>query len=328
MVSLLYGSSNVYRNFARALGLGLFAGRDLTLVQCTKKTVLDAHLATVTAADLIVVSVLENFIVSACAGVSDEEVQLFARQQISAVVDELVIFSKRVPEVSIIIMPPLYRSTPPWFGSYLPDFIGFLSSEVAKTNSSCFGVCTPFVVVPSMLLEDGIHLSNAGGDRFLTHLDAELKSLLVEVPASLPDSDESKLDRILEAVNRNSSQLSSFRSVSESVSSLAQSTSTFESFVRRRFKDDDFIFARMKEESDSDINRSREDRVVVTGLPGPASPTSSHAEKKRHYSDVLTRLVTISCAGNEAQPKVIDVYINLRKDRGLPLVEARYVFFA
>jgi hypothetical protein len=30
MVSLLYGSSNVYCNFARALGLGLFAGRDLT----------------------------------------------------------------------------------------------------------------------------------------------------------------------------------------------------------------------------------------------------------------------------------------------------------
>ena len=32
----------------------------------------------------------------------------------------------------------------------------------------------------------------------------------------------------------------------------------------------------------------------------------------------------ISCAATEVLPKVLDVYINLKKDRGLPLVEARF----
>ncbi len=313
----------MYRNFTRALGQGMFAGRELTLIQCTKKTVLDAHLATLKSADLIVVSVLENFIVNVCAGVTEEEVHLFGRQQITSVVEDLLHFAQRVPEVSIVIVPPMFRTTPPWFGSYLPDFIGFLSSEVARTESSCIAVSTPFVVTPSMLESDGVHLVPSGADRFLAHLDSELKSILVEVPDTSQPSDD-RLDRILEVVNRNTAQLDTFQSISETVTELSRSTSEFEGFVRRRFKDDDLIFARMKEESDADINRSREDRVVITGLPGPTGPTSTHADKKRHYTEVVTRLVTLACVASEFQPKVVDVYINLRKDRGLPLVEARY----
>jgi len=217
----------------------------------------------------------------------------------------------------------MFRTTPPWFGSYLPDFIGFLSSEVARTESSCIAVSTPFVVTPSMLESDGVHLVPSGADRFLAHLDSELKSILVEVPDTSQPSDD-RLDRILEVVNRNTAQLDTFQSISETVTELSRSTSEFEGFVCRRFKNDDLIFARMKEESDADINRSREDRVVITGLPGPTGSTSTHADKKRHYTEVVTRLVTLACVASEFQPKVVDVYINLRKDRGLPLVEARY----
>jgi len=80
----------------------------------------------------------------------------------------------------------------------------------------------------------------------------------------------------------------------------------------------------MKEESDADTNRSREDRVVITGLKGPTVMVSTHAEKKSHYLQVVNDLVLIACASSDPLPKPIDVYINLRKDRGLPLVEVRF----
>jgi hypothetical protein len=70
------------------------------------------------------------------------------------------------------------------------------------------------------------------------------------------------------------------------------------------------------------LNKSREDRVVITGLPRPSSSTS-HADKKKHYSDVITRLISLACASADVLPTVLDVYINLRKDQGLPVVEAR-----
>jgi len=213
------------------LDRGLFAGRDLELVHCTQKTVLDAHLATLDSAELLVVSVLENIVVKVCTGVSDEEVQLFARQQITALVEGLHSVVQRIPDVAIVITPPMYRSTPAWFGPYLPDFISFLSSEVSRIGSPKMTVCSPFIVTPSMLDADGVHLTALAGDRFLSHLDAQLGFLLVEVEPLPVQPPVDKIDQILALVSQNSLQLNSFQGISETVSDLARSASSFESFV-------------------------------------------------------------------------------------------------
>jgi hypothetical protein len=301
MANYLYGSSNVYRHFSRCCGAGVFAGRDLQLVKCTKKTVLDAHLLTVESAGLVITSVLANFIVKICSGVTEEEVPLFANQQITAHVDSLLSLVNRIPSVNVIIVPPLFRSSPSWFGPYLPGIVNYLVSEVGRAGSDRIAVCQPFICTPGLLEEDGLHLTVQGGDRFLQHIDSELGRLLVEViPAVAPD----RLDQILAAVTRNSAQLDNFGVLSDTVRGLTQSTSEFEAHVRRRFKDDDLIFARMKEESDAETNRSREDRVVITGLPGPASAVSTHADKKKHYIEVLNGLILIACAASVQMPKL------------------------
>jgi hypothetical protein len=283
-------------------------------------------------ASLVVTSVLENFIVDVCKGVSDGAVQLFAHQQITAHVEDLHSLICRLPAVNVLIMPPLYRSEPVWFGAYLSDFTNFLSLEVGRLGSNRMAVCSPFLVVPSMLTEDGVHLSQPNGDLFMNHLDSALNTLLVdivtEVPAPPGDpsdlTDQSAPDRlteILDAVNRNSSQLESIGALGDSVAVLQRSSDTFEAYVRRRFKKDDYIFARMKEESDADVNKSREDRVVITGLVSPQ--VSTHAEKKQHFKETVTRLVALACVSADPLPMVLDVFVNIRKDRGQPLVEAR-----
>ena len=325
MANFFYGSSNVYRSFTRAVSSGCFTGRDLQLDQCTKKAVLDAHLATLTSGNLIVTSVLENFITEVCCGIPDDEIQLFAHQQITAHVDTLLSLVNRLPAVNVIICPPIFRSDPSWFGSYLPDLQGFLAAEVARAGSSRMGVSAPFIVVPSILESDGVHLTPAGADRFLSHIDGQLQLMLVDA-VDLPDEavGGDRLSQILDVVSRNTTQLDSISALGATVSTLRRTTSEFEAFARRRFKDDDFIFARLKEEADADLNRSREDRVVITGLSQPPPGTFSHAEKKKHYTEVVTRLITLTCVSADPLPKVTDVYINLRKDRGLPLVEVRF----
>jgi len=315
MANILFGSSNVYRNYAKALESGLFSGRDFRLVRCTKKTVFDAHLAELTSASLVVTSVLENFISEVCKGVPDDEVLLFAHQQITAHVEALHQLVVRLPEVTVVVCPPMYRSVPSWFGSYLPAFNEFLTSEVVRLGTKSIGVCPSFVVLPSYLEADGVHLSPAGGERFLTHLDAQLRSLLIEVPSESSD----------EAANPTTSEIPASTDRPESdLALLAKRTSDFEAFVRRRFKNDDFVFARLKEEADSELNKSKENRVVITGLPPPPLSLTSHSEKKKYYVDAVTRLVTLACASLEPQPKVLDVYINLRKDKGQPLVEVKF----
>jgi hypothetical protein len=330
MESLLIGSSNVYRHFDRAIASGLFSGRGLQLVRCTKKAVFDSQLASLTSASLVISSVLENFIADGCSGVPDDEVLLFGRQQITAHVESVLSFVSRVPDVNVIICPPMFRTKPVWFASYLPDFHLFLTSEVARIGSSRVGVCKPFVVVPSFLEDDGVHLLPAAGDRFMAHLDAELQSMLVEAmdvpaevsPATGPSADD-RLAKILDVVSSSAVKLDSIEALGASVTSLTRSTSAFEAFARRRFRDDNFIFARLKEEADAELNKSREDRVVITGLPPPPSSTQTHLDKKKYYIEVINRLIVLACTSVETVPKVNDVYINLRKDRGQPLVEVR-----
>ncbi len=90
------------------------------------------------------------------------------------------------------------------------------------------------------------------------------------------------------------------------------------------FQEGWLCFRRLKEDADTDINRSREDRVVVSGLPAPAPTVCSHADKKVHYIDVLSWLILLACVDADPVPRVTDVYINLRKGLGQPLVEARF----
>ncbi len=325
MSNLLFGSSNVYRHFKRGVHNGLFLAPSLQLVKCTKKAVFDAHVVSMTSLDLLVSSVLANFIVDACEGVPDNEAALFANQQVTAHVQSLLELSVRFPSANFIIVPPFYRSTPAWFGSHLPGVLSHLTSEVTKLSSSRIAVISPFVVVPSLLEADGIHLHAAGGDQLLRHIDAQIRGLLVPVVQAGPSSSsDDRLDLILAAVTRNSDRLESFGTLSSTVATLVASTKAFETSVRIRHQNDNFIFARMKEESDTDVNRSREDRACITGLPIPPPQVTGHKEKKEHYMGVVTRLVSIACASLPDLPRVVDLYLNLRAAAGQHLVEVRF----
>jgi len=152
--------------------------------------------------------------------------------------------------------------------------------------------------------------------------------MLIPIPLNsdvVPPPPGDRLDQILDVVSRTSARMDSLQRLGKTVDGIARKTSDFEVFVRRRFREDDFIFARMKEESDAEFNRARENRVVVSGLQGPSSTPTTHAIKKKHYTDLLTRLVSLACASVDPLPVIVDVYVNLRRENGgQPLVEAKF----
>jgi len=115
--------------------------------------VLDAHLLTVESAGLVITSVLANFIVKICSGVTEEEVPLFANQQITAHVDSLLSLVNRIPSVNVIIVPPLFRSSPSWFGPYLPGIVNYLVSEAKLAYGSLILGSIKFTQLPQLPLK-------------------------------------------------------------------------------------------------------------------------------------------------------------------------------
>ncbi len=118
MSRLFYGSSNVYRNYTRS-SLGLDLG--LTLVQCTKKAVLDAHVASLSgqAPSLIITSVLENFIADVCLDIDEAEAGLFSNQLITAHVETMSALVAGSPDSVVCFVPLLCRLVPGLFFQFL-----------------------------------------------------------------------------------------------------------------------------------------------------------------------------------------------------------------
>ena len=198
----------------------------------------------------------------------------------------------------------------------------------------------PFAIAgPEELESDQIHLKSVVADRFLVNVAQSISSVLsaaadvtlIDVDQSEEDLDivieatnpEDRLEAILRIVKGNSQKLNVVRPLKVSFDLLAESTSVLETQVRLRRRQDNLIFARIKEDSDSEINRSREDRVIISGLDRASSGSMSHAEKKAHYSEVVTRLIATSCPALEPKPTVLDVFVTLRKDQAKPMVEVR-----
>ncbi len=112
MSCLFYGSSNVYRHFTCS-SLGTDLG--LTLVQCTKKTVFDAHVASLSGQappSLIGSSVLENFIADVCCDLDEAEAQLFSNQLITAHEETLSALVSSHPDSVVYLVPLLCRLVP------------------------------------------------------------------------------------------------------------------------------------------------------------------------------------------------------------------------
>lgn len=213
----------------------------------------------------------------------------------------------------------------------------WLTSEVRRIELSSLALASEFIVTPAMLEVDGVHLKPASGEQFVASLlqsvmnlqesriDVTLVDDLMVVSdddaSSVPDED--RLGAILKIVKGNSRQLSSIRPLRETLVKLDERTSAFETQVRLRRQRDNLVFARIKEEADAELNRSRENRVVVSGLDRASSDLTSHKEKKDHYAAVLSKLILKACPDLDPKPSVIDVIVNFQRAQASPTIEAK-----
>jgi len=99
-------------------------GRKYELINCTKRAVFDSTITTLTGVDILVTSVLSNFISDRC--INEDDFTASANQEITEHVESLHCFSLANPATRVAIVPPLPRTVPDWFPAYLPGFCSFL----------------------------------------------------------------------------------------------------------------------------------------------------------------------------------------------------------
>jgi len=241
-------------------------------------------------------------------------------------------------------------STSGWFPVRLPELHTFLEMEVKRFNRKNLHVLPPFSFDADQLEPDGFHLNQATGRLFLEHVSREVQLVLsepstvpIDVTSADPDTDETLVDvtnsdtddvvtepegdserlaSILQIVRGNSRLLKTVEPLKDTLSGLVHRTDSLESQVRVRRQQDNLVFARIKEDTDYELNKSREDRVVISGLDPRIGGT--HVEKKEHYKTVVSDLVSSACPNSEPPLSITDVFVNLRRDQPKPVIEVKF----
>ena len=162
----------------------------------------------------------------------------------------------------------------------------WLTTEVLRLALPNLRLIPSVDVTPEMLEKDGVHLTPPAGDLFLRQLGLNITSALSSLAdvtlmdqssskdslssdddvQSVADGDDDRLGAILKIVKSNSKKLGSVKPLRNTLAKLEESSRVFESQVRLRRQRDNLVFARIKEESDAELNCSRENRVVISGL--------------------------------------------------------------
>ncbi len=261
-------------------------------------------LSTLPPPQILVTSVLSNFLCDACVG---DDILSSANREITEHVEALNTFSASNPEVSISVAPPLPRSVPAWYTSYLPVFSTFLFHEISRMGNSRLKYLAPFVAPPTFFESDGIHLNSDAGTSFIHYLVSSADLLYPPVA-----SGEAPVQTaVTEAAPVSLAQLS--RDVTDLKSD----------FLRRRCQDN-LVFARIKEDKDFEINKSREDRCTISGLTINTAPPQDPKDRQEFFKNLISELVTEALPDVDVPPQVLDVIVNMRFGRGPPFFEVKF----
>ena len=248
MSNMLIGSSNVARFYNHA------SYKEYNQYQMMKCTTMDSFTALMTEIEdssnnNVIISVLENIIVDAAdKAKTEEERKDQIRSAIRKAIGLIEVTATRLPGSKFCVVSPLKRPAISWFETNKSTIDEEIRICVAKMKT--FNVTRLLCMCSSLQAfdKDGIHLTEDSSQIFVVTILKAAEEIFTAVDVN-SERTESTTDETTEAAFGDSMEVKDLIPV-----------------LKARFESDNLMFARLREEINSTSNKSREDRVVVTGI--------------------------------------------------------------
>ena len=293
MAFLLIGSSNVARFYKPE------AFKEYNTYQMMKCTTLESFNALMTelegANNRVIISVFENIIIdSTKPAKKDEERNKLIKESIKSAVALIGKTASRLPDSKFCIVMPLMRPMVKWFqelkGSIDSDIRDALvangSENVTRVNCVCHSL--------QQFESDGIHLTPDAGYIFVESILKTSEEIFEA--ANVDDEDQPRTEG-------------------------AQDVGGLVSVLKARFEADNLMFARIREEIDSTANRTREDRVVVTGITCKSPLPRDNRQRIEKLKELTKEIFETIKPGFKG--KILYASQGRSNDHMLPMVEVK-----
>ncbi len=273
-------SSNVYR-FHDGKGKSSYR-----IVKCMQAETFEAHMTHLgVESKLVLIGVVENFIADAVNNQDEPDAEIvFCLKSFLKIVEDAAV---RLPGSKFGVAMPLQRPKLPWYQTRVEDITDKLMAgikDIVTRNKAArvSGVwCSPASAQDFEV--DGVHLTEPSGkifvDTIISGAEAFFNAPLVDIAED--NNDDSSGGRDAEVIRKLEARLTKLEMASKSQ-------------VEINFANN-LIMARTREEIDATSNRSKEDRVVMTGLksknPIPADNRARIDWLKKIAMDIFKELI-------------------------------------
>jgi hypothetical protein len=220
----------------------------------------------------VVISVLENFIEKEVNIKPAGEKETAMKKVMQSVVAAVVASARQRRGARFALAYPILRPKNEW----MTENEDVIRKEFeAAVNAQCEMNVSKIDAVARGSQEfekDGVHLTLEAGRNFVGNLigmaEENFKAVQIDFAQEEDDDDDDQISKVIKlgsasAAAKASSNLTDLKKVTKE---LKDWKGHLEKHLNSRFRSDNIMFARLRDEMDSETNRKREDRTQVTGL--------------------------------------------------------------
>jgi hypothetical protein len=298
MSRLLIGSSNVYRFYKPEV---FTRHKEYTMLKCVDLKSFVAQMDNIDPIQTeIVISVIENFVDRAGSG-KEEEIErnqaIFeATKEYLAAVEEA---ARKNPGSTFLLIDPILRPKVKWFDEIHDTLRKEIKDGIGLTGLPNISRSDVISRASQQFENDGVHLSKASGKIFVEGI--------LEMARRTFEADYVDLEAGNEGTSSNVK-------LEDRVTKLEKDT------MERRWNDN-LLFARTREELDMAANKSKEDRIVITGLSSKIPAPVDREQKKVWLRNLV--METIKMVKPDFNGTLGFVNQGKSSGRDIPMVEIR-----
>jgi len=266
MSRIIVGSSNVRRFYSHSR---FKAYQPYKMELCTVFRMFEVTMESIPADARVIISVVENFIEKEITQEGDKDDHL--KKAMGKFMEVVVKAAKKNEGARLVVAYPILRPGNGWMTDN--------EEKIRKEFESAYNVQDQIniskvdcVLKSSQVFEkDGVHLTEKAGQNFVENLlgmaednfEADIIDLgdkdIVEKIATAAKVVKPKPETGGVAINE----------LRRSFTEMREWRDNFTRNLGKRFRNDNLMFARMREEMDAEINRKKEDRTLVAGCVDP-----------------------------------------------------------
>jgi len=302
MSRLLIGSSNVYRFYKPE---AFKRHKEYTMMNCVDLKSFVAQMDNIDPIQTeVVISVIENF-VDRAGNAKEEEIErsqaIFeaTKEYLAAVEDA----ARKNPGSTFLLIDPILRPKLKWYDNILDTLRKEIKDGISLAGQKNITRSDVISRASQQFETDGVHLTKASGKIFVEGILEAAKRTFDADYVDLEDDG---------SVNGDSGARKS---------NLESRVTKLERDTEERRWNDNLLFSRTREELDMAANKSKEDRIVITGLSSKTPAPVDREQKKTWLRNIV--MDTIKMVKPDFNGTL--GFVNQGKSSGkdIPMVEIR-----